>query len=299
MTKLVPKIQTFTGIPHGSIQEFLTRIYKKELHYVLPAAQAHTLSTKQGNIINLAADTFSDRNRQAIKENVHLQLRECRSRKDLLFSDYGMGANRFLIDVHRLIDIQLKAPMGTGIRLNKPYQIEIPLTNVFKPHQLQIFEQGPSSIIGLHQINSLEWKPSQKPLLIRKGANGERYGKIELDRLQPILIGKGVKLKRKATKKAMFSLKIQANIDQLNDLKAYLLFDKLNTVVELNRHRNRFSAFNLPRGHRVNLLILGFDDKRFFFHKSQIPALNNQVLSVQLKALPYLKFVQRLQNMIC
>ena len=224
MTKLIPKIQTFKGIPYGSIQEFLSSLHKKELYYSLPAPHSHRLKTKEGCIINLDVHAFSDRNRKSVQEKIHLQIREYRSRKDLLFSEYTTGANGYLIDVHQLIDIRLKIPFATGIRLNKPIQLTIPLSDTIKPHQLQIFEQGPSSIVGLHQNNSLDWKPSNTPLLIRKGSDGVKYGRIELDQLRPILIGKALKVKRKATKQAMFSLKVLPGIHPYDEIKAYLLF---------------------------------------------------------------------------
>lgn len=299
MTKLIPKIQTFKGIPFGSVQEFLTTVYKKDVQYALPANSTQTFHTSAGSLVKVNENTFTDTRQYPINEKIHLQIRACQTRKDLLFSEFNLSYSGYYIDAHRLIDIQLKTPSAVGIRLNKAIELEIPVNDISKPQQLQIFKQGPSSTTGLHQSNSLEWKPTSTPLFIQKGPGGKKIAKVQLQQFGPVLIGKKIKMGRNPSKKAMFSVEIQPSIYRFGDIKAFLLFDKYNTVVELKRNRNRFSGFNLPAGQRVNLLILGLHEGKFYFHKSQISALRNQIINVQLKQLPYLKFVQRLQNMIC
>lgn len=280
---VIPKVQTCLGNPYFAMRDFFESLRNDWEEFTVQSKLGASLTTLQGGTLTIPPAALISNNGQPCKKPVTIKLRTVNNKKDLFFMSKSTLSSERLLDVDLLLEIKMISSQQVKVDLAKPIRVEIPYQKTGRPGSLQLFEERTAPTKAMFSNEKLDWKPSQRGVILQRNPNAFRSAQFTLLQEGCYALGKYLTNPKKQPKKnAMLSVVLQDRQLPYDDCQAYLLFHDTNSVVRLHQQRHRFSAFHLPSGKKASLLVIGMKHGTFFAYKALIPAINSQKLKVQL-----------------
>lgn len=297
MSIIVPKVTTSSSSAYVNIRDFIKPFQQERLNYAFFAEKGGSFTSANGIRYTIPARAFTTRWGRVIKDKITLEILEVRNKRNLFFLGKSSLSNNQLLDVDLAIDLHIPEQIGKGIYQQLPIHCEVQFPKQQKLTAFQLFEEHISKTKSIFSDEEIDWSPSPYSTLIERHSAGKTLS-FNIRQMGSVLLAKQLPKHRKQKQPTMFSVEVNQDMETMDDLKAFLVFHETNSIVQLRAHRNRFSAFHLPKGARATLLVIGLKNGRFFLFKSFIEKINSELKRAPIKEVSEKDLKVTLENMI-
>jgi hypothetical protein len=297
MSILVPKVSTFASSAYLNIRDFIAPFQKPGISFSFDAMKGGYFISASGIRYSIPPMAFTTRYGRPINDKIVLEILEIKSKRALFFLGKSSLSGNHLLDVELAIDIRIPEQLGKGIYQQLPIHCEVAFPKQQRLAGIQLYEEHISRTKSIFSTEEVDWNPSKYSVLIEKTPS-EKVLSFNISQMGTLLLGKQRLNSWKLKKLTMFSVEVDQEKEELDDLCAFLVFHDTNSIVQLRSHRNRFSAFHLPPGEKATLLVLGLKNGRFYMFKSFIEKLSSELKKAPLKEISEKDLSTTLKNMI-
>lgn len=297
MTLVIPKILTSTGHPFQDIQGFLSAMKPVPYTIIFNNLTGGRFSSPNGFVYEIQPHTFANIWGNPINEEITLEIFETIDKRSLFFSNISCTADNQLLDVDWSVDIQVKKHKDVGVRQRLAIRVLLPIPKNRRWGDLEIFEEQTAKVNFLNAEERKEWTSTSLNLFMHRLGQQKEYF-FYVSGPGTYLIGKKLRVGRKPKSRAMLSIFLKEESPRLRNLRAFLIFHESDTIIQLEAQRGRFSAFHLPKGRKASLLLVGLENRHFYFNRYFLGTLSNTKIGIDLQKVTVHQLQAELQRMI-
>lgn len=277
--------------PYRNLSNFFHSQRAPLQSFVINNQTATTITGEQGTTISLQSNSLLDIDNQSVRGDINIQLREVRSKADMVFSDLPSTSEDRLLETGGAFYLDIHQSY-LPLRLQYPLSVSIPLSpTISNPVALKLY-QG-VQIIGTSNImTNIDWKMVSKEHLSLENYSGLNVIRTQLHELH----WNNIAYSYKGSKSNRSMLRVQPQLggDSLQEIKAFLVFKNINSVARLYAHRGYFSLYNVPQNQAFTVIMIGKSKRRFYYGQISISELVNQVYAIPLQNIKEEELIQQI-----
>ena len=252
---------------YDSFDDFMIKQARETQVFTMEADAETVISGAEGSEITIPANAFS-LNGELVTGEIMIHLNELFSIKELFLLNKSTVHNDILLEMH---PIKIEATQGDEkLDLMTDMEVKIPALNqTDNIDDINLYYGNNNAI-----IDNLTWTLDNESLVSLSNTSSLSYIAAH-DQWQSI--GKVV------TNNTFTTIRIDAIGENYLEIRGYLIFKNLKSVIRLDQADNVFSQENIPVGEIATVVLLGFNGFELVMASKEVDIINDLYEVVDLK----------------
>ncbi|MFK7933312.1 MAG: hypothetical protein AB8G22_07370 [Saprospiraceae bacterium] len=276
--------QIYQSHPQDVSYRYLTDFF----HAQRSPLQTFTIHNQQNNIVNGEESTsiFFPKNccvhldNQEVKGEVCVELREVRTKADMIFSNLPTTAEGRLLETGGMFYLNIHQSY-LPLRLQTSLSVALPLSNdLVNPLALRIY-RGYSSFANGQSNACIDWQEAENASTRLERTLPHNSVSTSLRELQWSNIAYPYRTYQRHQRK-LWSIRPQAD-GKMDEVVAFMVFKNINSVARMYWQRGRFIFYNVPTEQPFTVIAIGKTAKQFYYGTLEVENMQdvNAALNLQ------------------
>jgi hypothetical protein len=272
-------VRAYQGSPYRTFEEFFSKNGVQSQVFSINPCRRSTLVGEKGTRLTVFPFSLVDALGRPVEGEVEISLKEVFSKKEMVLSNRVTTSEDRLLESGGQIFVQA-FQSGRPLQLSGPMAVELPLRNRLRnPLGMRLFKGAVSITRAFRSGRDFDWEMvSNKPVNIRV-LNGSKYFAFNLTEFNwwncdYFFAKKGAR--------TMVSARCVSQIEEFDDLTAFLVFRDTNSVARMYPGEHSFTSFNIPLKLAAAVVMMGIYDGQLFLGTCEIDQTSNKLLHVRM-----------------
>lgn len=268
------------GFPYRHLADFFHSQRAPLQSFVVNNQESVTITGEQGTTLSLAPNSLLDLDNQVVKGDINIQLREVRTKADMIFSNLPSTSEDRLLETGGAFYLDIHQGY-LPLRLQHPLSVSLPLSPAIANTVALRLHHGVQSAVSLQQATQIDWQPvvNNTPSLQRKTG----IKAIEVQLLELHWSSLAYLFRSGKSQRSILHVRPQLTTGALEEIQAYVVYQEINCVAKLHPHRDVFSLYNLPKQQPFTIIIIGRSQLQFYYGQLDVTSVHNKTYDVPLK----------------
>lgn len=290
----VPRVQTYSGSPYRTLEEFFLKQRPQEQVFRINAARNSTIVGQRGTRLTFPAHSLSTTTGQVIDGHIQVRLIEVSGPLEHILAARPTASEDRVVDAVSQVQFNVFKD-GVPLQLSEPAILEFPLQpeRRYAPASAHLFSRSLPTVRSVKSNTFFDWRQVKTPVEVRK-IGDRRYHSFRVLRCSWYQCGYFF-ARRDA--KVMVTAKIIATTDGFDSQEAFLWLDDSNVITKLYPSDRHFSGLNIPRRASGHVIAYGMSKGQLHFGAARLKKAADKLLHVCMQPVPEAKIIEAIQHL--